>query len=48
MPPFQFTGAFQFESLLWQFGGDLFSDDVDQGHLGLRGRRQGADVDDAT
>ena len=22
--PFQFTGGFQFESLLWQFGGDLF------------------------
>jgi multiple sugar transport system substrate-binding protein len=25
--PFQFTGAFQFESLLWQFGGDLFDKD---------------------
>lgn len=26
--PFQFTGAFQFESLLWQFGGDMFDQDV--------------------
>ena len=26
--PFQFTGAFQFESLLWQFGGDMFDADV--------------------
>lgn len=26
--PFQFTGGFWFESLLWQFGGDLFSQDV--------------------
>jgi multiple sugar transport system substrate-binding protein len=26
--PFQFTGAFMFESLLWQFGGDLYSSDV--------------------
>ena len=26
--PFQFTGGFQFESLLWQFGGDVFSPDV--------------------
>ncbi|MDQ2749607.1 MAG: ABC transporter substrate-binding protein [Actinomycetota bacterium] len=25
--PFQFTGAFQFESLLWQFGGDMFDKD---------------------
>ena len=25
--PFQFTGAFQFESLLWQYGGDLLSSD---------------------
>ncbi|WP_433363359.1 ABC transporter substrate-binding protein [Actinoplanes sp. CA-142083] len=25
--PFQFTGGFQFESLLWQFGGDVFSSD---------------------
>jgi multiple sugar transport system substrate-binding protein len=25
--PFQFTGGFQFESLLWQFGGDVFSAD---------------------
>jgi len=24
MTPFPFTGTFQFESLLWQFGGDLF------------------------
>ena len=28
--PFQFTGGFQFESLLWQFGGDLFNKDVTQ------------------
>jgi multiple sugar transport system substrate-binding protein len=26
--PYQFTGALQFESLLWQFGGDIFSGDV--------------------
>lgn len=26
--PFQFTGAFQFQSLLWQFGGDLFNEDT--------------------
>ncbi|GAA2576411.1 hypothetical protein GCM10010435_60650 [Winogradskya consettensis] len=25
--PFQFTGGFMFESLLWQFGGDVFSSD---------------------
>jgi multiple sugar transport system substrate-binding protein len=25
--PFQFTGAFMFESLLWQFGGDLLNSD---------------------
>ncbi|MDM4762144.1 ABC transporter substrate-binding protein [Galbitalea sp. SE-J8] len=25
---FVFTGTFEFESLLWQFGGDLFNDDV--------------------
>ncbi|MDT4914953.1 MAG: multiple sugar transport system substrate-binding protein [Pseudonocardiales bacterium] len=25
--PFQFTGAFMFESLLWQFGGDMFDKD---------------------
>jgi multiple sugar transport system substrate-binding protein len=25
--PFQFTGAFMFQSLLWQFGGDLLSQD---------------------
>jgi multiple sugar transport system substrate-binding protein len=25
--PFQFTGAFMFESLLWQFGGDLYNSD---------------------
>jgi len=28
MSPFPFTGTFQFESLLWQFGGDLFDKDV--------------------
>ncbi len=26
--PFQFTGGFQFQSLLWQFGGDLYDKDV--------------------
>jgi multiple sugar transport system substrate-binding protein len=26
--PFQFTGGFQFESLLWQFGGDVFNADA--------------------
>jgi multiple sugar transport system substrate-binding protein len=26
--PFQFTGGFMFESLLWQFGGDLFDSGV--------------------
>ncbi len=26
--PFQFTGGFQFESLLWQYGGELFNADV--------------------
>ena len=26
--PFQFTGGFQFESLLWQYGGQLFNTDV--------------------
>jgi multiple sugar transport system substrate-binding protein len=26
--PFQFTGGFMFESLLWQFGGDIFNGDV--------------------
>jgi multiple sugar transport system substrate-binding protein len=26
--PFQFTGGFMFESLLWQFGGELFDKDV--------------------
>jgi multiple sugar transport system substrate-binding protein len=25
--PFQFTGAFMFESLLWQYGGDLYNSD---------------------
>jgi multiple sugar transport system substrate-binding protein len=28
--PFQFTGGFQFESLLWQYGGALFNADVTQ------------------
>lgn len=28
--PFQFTGGFQFESLLWQYGGELFNADVTQ------------------
>jgi multiple sugar transport system substrate-binding protein len=27
MTPFPFTGTFQFESLLWQFGGDMFDKD---------------------
>jgi multiple sugar transport system substrate-binding protein len=26
--PFPFTGTLQFESLLWQFGGDLYNEDV--------------------
>ncbi|HET8589855.1 MAG TPA: ABC transporter substrate-binding protein [Nakamurella sp.] len=26
--PFQFTGGFMFQSLLWQFGGDLYDKDV--------------------
>ena len=26
--PFEFTGNYQFQSLLWQFGGDLYSSDV--------------------
>ncbi len=26
--PFQFTGGFMFESLLWQFGGDIFDSNV--------------------
>ena len=26
--PFQFTGGFMFQSLLWQFGGDLYDTDV--------------------
>ncbi|WP_257462403.1 ABC transporter substrate-binding protein [Archangium lipolyticum] len=30
MSPFHFTGTFQFQSLLWQFGGDLFDKDVTQ------------------
>jgi multiple sugar transport system substrate-binding protein len=28
--PFQFTGGFMFQSLLWQFGGDLYNDDNTQ------------------
>lgn len=28
VPPFQFTGGFMFESLLWQFGGDIFDSGV--------------------
>jgi multiple sugar transport system substrate-binding protein len=28
MTPFPFTGALQFQSLLWQFGGDLFDEQV--------------------
>jgi multiple sugar transport system substrate-binding protein len=28
--PFQFTGAFMFMSLLWQFGGDLYNSDTTQ------------------
>ncbi len=28
MTPFLFTGRFQFETLLWQFGGELFDPDV--------------------
>lgn len=28
--PFQFTGGFMFQSLLWQFGGDLYNSDVSQ------------------
>jgi multiple sugar transport system substrate-binding protein len=28
VPPFQFTGGFMFESLLWQFGGDVFDSGV--------------------
>lgn len=28
--PFQFTGAFMFESLLWQYGGDLYNSDNTQ------------------
>jgi multiple sugar transport system substrate-binding protein len=28
--PFQFTGGFMFESLLWQYGGDLFNSDNTQ------------------
>lgn len=28
MTPFKFTGVLTFESLLWQFGGDLFNGDV--------------------
>jgi multiple sugar transport system substrate-binding protein len=32
--PFQFTGAFMFESLLWQFGGDLFNSDNTQATWG--------------
>lgn len=28
--PFQFTGGLMFQSLLWQFGGDLFNSDVTQ------------------
>jgi multiple sugar transport system substrate-binding protein len=28
MTPFPFTGTFQFESLLWQFGGELFDDGI--------------------
>lgn len=28
VPPFQFTGGFWFESLLWQFGADAFDQDV--------------------
>lgn len=27
---FVFTGTFEFESLLWQFGGDLYNDDVSE------------------
>lgn len=26
--PFTFTGTFQFESLLWQFGGDVYNQDI--------------------
>ncbi|HVU93180.1 MAG TPA: ABC transporter substrate-binding protein [Jatrophihabitans sp.] len=40
--PFQFTGAFMFMSLLWQFGGDLYNSDTtkatwdsDAGHQAL-------------
>jgi multiple sugar transport system substrate-binding protein len=32
--PFQFTGAFMFESLLWQYGGDLFNSDNTQATWG--------------
>jgi multiple sugar transport system substrate-binding protein len=28
MTPFPFTGTFQFESLLWQFGGELFDEGI--------------------
>ncbi len=38
--PFQFTGAFMFQSLLWQFGGDLFNAGRHQGDLGLRRRHR--------
>jgi len=30
VPPFVFTGGFMFQSLLWQFGGDLTNDDGTQ------------------
>ena len=41
-----FTGTFEFESLLWQYGGDLFNKDVTKADLQLRCRRQGAHLDD--
>ena len=41
-----FTGTFEFESLIWQMGGQLYNKDVTAGDLQLRRRRAGPDLDD--
>ena len=36
--PFPFTGSMTVQSLLWQFGGNLFLRGRHAGHLGRRGQ----------
>ena len=42
--PFPFTGSMTVQSLLWQYGGELFAPDASTRHLGRRARRQGDDL----